>query len=134
MNRVFLLSYFAAAACLAAAPGAKPQRAAAGTWGGTGIALEVTDAGGTLEYDCAHGTISEPILLDGEGRFDVKGVHYREHGGPVRDNENGGQPVRYTGQVRGDEMTLTVLSQGRDDTIGNYALVRGKTGRIRKCM
>ena len=135
MNRIFLLSYFAAAACLAAATGSKPQRVATGTWGGTGIALEVTDAGGTLEYDCAHGTIFEPILLDGEGRFQVKGLHYPEHPGPVRQGEGGeGQPVRYVGQVRGDEMTLTVQAEGRDAPIGKYKLVRGKDGRIHKCM
>ena len=134
MYRIFLLGFLAAAACLAGPPPSKPQRVSAGTWGGTGIALEVTESGGTIDYDCAHGTISEPILLDDGGRFEVKGVHYREHGGPVRDGEGGnGQPVRYSGQVRGDEMTLTVRPEAGGDVIGNYTLVRGKMGRVRKC-
>jgi len=134
VRSIALFWFLAAAACLAGPPASK-QRVSAGTWGGTGIALEVTEAGGTLEYDCAHGTISEPILLDGEGRFDVKGAHYREHGGPVRDGETAnGQPVRYTGQVRDEEMTLTVRPEGRDEVIGNYTLVRGRPGRVRKCL
>ncbi len=36
-----------------------------GTWGGQSIAMEVTDAGATIEYDCAHGRITEKIAPDG---------------------------------------------------------------------
>jgi hypothetical protein len=135
MSRIAFFWFLASAACLASPPASRPERVSAGRWGGTGIALEVTDAGGTLDYDCAHGTVSEPILLDGQGHFDVKGAHYREHGGPVREDETAkGLPVRYTGQVRDDEMTLTVRPEGRDDVIGSYTLVRGKAGRVRKCL
>src|SRR6266850_6950892 len=62
-------------------PGTRP---APGAWGGAGIRLEVTAAGATIEYDCAHGSIDEPIVADGAGRFSAKGTHVREHGGPIR--------------------------------------------------
>ncbi len=116
-------------------PGGEPKRVSAGQWGAVGIAMEVTESGARIEYDCAHGTIDEPLVLDADGRFDVKGHHFREHGGPVREGEESrGEPVRYVGQVTGDTMTLTVKPEGSDSPIGNHQLVRGKMGRIRKCL
>ena len=130
-----LLGFLTAAACVSAAPGDSSRRASPGPWGATGIALEVTDSGATVEYDCAHGSISEPLVLDSEGRFNAKGLHFREHGGPVRDDEKqNGQPVRYNGQVTGDTMTLTVRPEDSDAPIGTYTLARGKPGRLRKCL
>jgi hypothetical protein len=134
MSRIALLWFLASAACLAGSPASKPQRVSAGTWGGTGVALQVTESGGTVDYDCAHGTISEPLVLGDGGRFDVKGLHYREHGGPVREGENGGQPVRYIGQVTGDIMTLTIRPADGGEAIGTHELTRGRAGRIRKCL
>ena len=107
----------------------------AGQWGAMGIAMEVTEYGARIEYDCAHGTIDQPLVLDAEGRLDVKGLHYREHGGPIRQEEvSRGVPVRYVGQVTGDTMTVTVTPDGSDSPIGNHQLVRGKMGRIHKCL
>jgi hypothetical protein len=111
----------------------KPDRVAAGTWGGQGIAMEVTEKGATLDYDCAHGTVDEAMTLDGSGRLEARGVHAREHGGPVREGESKGQPAVYSGRVDGDTLTLTVKLAGSDEVIGTYTLVRGKQGRIRKC-
>ena len=116
-------------------PGGNTKRVSAGNWGATGIAMEVTESGARIEYDCAHGTIDQPLVLDAEGRLDVKGLHFREHGGPVREGEeSSGVPVRYVGQVTGDTLTLTVKPEGSDSPIGNYQLVRGRMGRIRKCL
>jgi hypothetical protein len=142
MNRPFAaLSFLCALAIAAATPGLGPsgggetKRVAAGNWGGMGIAMEVTESGTRIEYDCAHGTINQPLLLDAQGRFNVKGLHFREHGGPIREGEESrGQPVRYMGQVTGDTMTLTVRPEGSDRDTGSYKLVRGKTGRIHKCL
>jgi hypothetical protein len=137
--RVTLLSvaFLAIASSLAvcASGDADSKRVPAGTWGAMGIAMEVTESGARIEYDCAHGTISQPLLLDAEGRFDLKGRHFPEHGGPIREGEESrGQPVRYTGQVTGENMTLAVTPEGSDTPIGSHKLVRGKTGRIHKCL
>jgi hypothetical protein len=131
---VGVLGFLAGAACLTAAGGGS-RRVASGPWGAVGIALEVTDSGGKLDYDCAHGTISEPLVLDSEGRFDVKGLHFPERPGPAREGESSrGQPVRYIGRVMGDTMALTVKPEGAKTPIGDYSLVHGKTGRLRKCL
>ena len=126
----------AAAATVGPGPsGGDTQRIAPGTWGANGIAMEVTESGARIEYDCARGTIDGPLVLDADGRFDVRGRHFREHGGPVREGEDSsGQPVRYTGRVTGDTMTLTVTPEGTDTAISSHTLVRGKTGRLHKCL
>jgi hypothetical protein len=113
----------------------KGKRLPAGTWGGQGIRIEVSDAGATIDYDCAHGSIDESISLDKAGRFDAKGLHVRERGGPVREGaEPKGEPARYLGQIQGDTMTLSVRFANRDEPIGTFTLVRGKPGRIRRCL
>ena len=125
----------AAATLVPGSSGGDTKRVDPGTWGANGIALEVTASGARIEYDCAHGTIPGPILLDADGRFDVEGRHFREHGGPIREGEDSsGQSVRYAGRVTGDTMTLAVRPEGSDAAIGSHTLVRGKTGRIHKCL
>jgi hypothetical protein len=105
-----------------------------GVWGGDHIAMEVTASGADISYDCAHGSIKEEIVPDREGKFVVKGVHVKEHPGPIRVNEDtSGQPAIYQGSIDGDTMTMTVKLSGSDETIGTFTLTRGKTGRVRKC-
>ena len=106
-----------------------------GVWGGLHINLEVTESGATLDYDCAHGTITERIVPDREGKFSVKGFHVRERPGPTREgDETRGQPAIYSGSINGETMTLTVRLSGSNEEIGAFTLTQGKTGRIRKCM
>lgn len=96
--------------------------------------MEVTDAGATIEYDCAHGRIMEKISPDGEGKFEVKGVHVRERGGPTRQGEDNEQPAVYRGSIKDDTMTLAVELTQNSESVGTFSLTKGKTGRIRKCL
>ena len=106
-----------------------------GVWGGQGISLEINDGGAEINYDCAHGTITGKVIPDREGKFAAKGFHVREHGGPVREEEDKtGQPVTYQGSIAGETMTLAVVLSETKETVGTFSLTRGKTGRIRKCM
>jgi hypothetical protein len=104
-----------------------------GRWGGVHVALTLTDSGGTIEYDCAHGGLGTPVRLDRAGRFDVAGVHVREHGGPVRVGEvPDSLPARYAGDVTGDRMTLRVFVG--TDTLGRFELRRGAEPQLFKCL
>ena len=105
-----------------------------GQWGGQHIAMEVTDAGATIEYDCAHGRITEKIVPDADGKFEAKGLHARERGGPTRQGENNEQPAVYRGSIKGETMTLTVELTQNNENIGEFTLTQGKPGRIRKCL
>ena len=104
-----------------------------GMWGGEHIAMEVTYAAATIEYDCAHGRINEKIAPDADGKFKAKGIHKREHGGPERDDEDEGQPAIYRGSIKDGTMTLTVELSKNNESVGTFTLTHGKTGRIRKC-
>src|SRR6201995_2791035 len=105
-----------------------------GTWGGEHIGLEVTEQGGQVEYDCAHGSIDQKVVADAHGRFDLRGTHVREHGGPVRKDETAdSHPARFAGEIKGDTMTLTVTETDTKVVVGTFTLVYGQRPRIMKC-
>lgn len=105
-----------------------------GQWGGEHISMEVTGDGAKIEYDCAHGRITEKIVPDHQGKFEAKGFHTRERGGPVRLGEDNEQPAVYHGSIKEETMTLTVELTANNETIGTFTLTHGKAGRIRKCL
>lgn len=104
-----------------------------GAWGGSHAGLTLTSGGGTISYDCAHGTLEAPVRPDREGRFEVIGVHVREHGGPARAGEIlESEPARYLGQVTGDRMVLRVLVGS--GTLGPFTLQRGVEPQLFRCL
>jgi hypothetical protein len=106
-----------------------------GPWGGAHVALEVTADGGRIEYDCAHGALDQPLVLDEHDRFDVIGSHTLEHGGPIRDGEPLlSRPARYIGRIDDGRMTLTVTLTDTGESIGSFTLTQGETGRVLKCL
>jgi len=105
-----------------------------GQWGGEGIAMDVSDDGATVEFDCAHGKITEKLAANSNGKFVAKGLFARESFGPTRqDDDLNGKPAIYSGTINDQTMTLTIKLDGSNETIGTYTLTKGKSGRIRKC-
>jgi hypothetical protein len=116
------------------APVERSDKLANGLWGGQHIRIEVIDSGANIEYDCAHSTIDEPMIVDKEGNFDVKGKYSPEHGGPIRrDEENESYSVRYVGKVKDDTMDLTITIPDKKEELGSFNLTRGTEGRLMKC-
>jgi hypothetical protein len=107
-----------------------------GAWGGTSVALNVTQDGATLQFDCAHGSIGgSPATLDASGRFEVAGTFVRERGGPVRVDETpDSHPALYSGTTDGRTMTLTVTLTDSQQPVGTFELGFGKTPRLIRCM
>lgn len=106
-----------------------------GDWGGDHVRLTLTETGGTLEYDCAHGTIDQPFDVDSAGRFQLAGTHTREHGGPIRRDEKPDKhPARYAGAADGETMTLAVTLTDSNEVLGTFTLTRGRMARIVKCL
>jgi len=105
-----------------------------GIWGGEHAGLEVTEGGGRVEYDCAHGTIDQKIVADARGVFELRGTHVRERGGPVRKGESeDSHPAVYKGQIEGDTMTLTVTESDTGQSVGTFTLTHGRQPHIVKC-
>ena len=118
-----------ALACLLAAVIA-PQTV---VWGGDHVELEVTESGARIEFDCAHGTIDEPVRVDTKGAFALKGTLTPERG-PSRDGDASRAPkVTYAGTIIDDTMTLRVVIAGEDQPGPAYQLGRGRRGNVRKC-
>ena len=109
------------------------NRVAAGSWGATGIQLTVAEREATVEYDCGHGSIDQPLTVDRSGRFSAVGTHVVEHGGPQADKEDR-RPARYQGQVNGDTMQITITLTDSQQDLGTFTLKRGVTGRLHKCL
>ena len=106
-----------------------------GDWGGEHVQLELEEAGGTLEYDCAHGTIDPGWTLTDDGEFTGIGEHVIEHGGPVREGEVlPARPASYDGTVEGDNMSLTVTLSDSAQVIGTFQLQRGSDGQLVRCL
>jgi hypothetical protein len=105
-----------------------------GTWGGQNIRLDITADGGSLDFSCAHGEISEPFKLDREGHFDVRGTYTPESHGPTR---QGAEPValaaHYWGAVVDEVMNLQIGVDGPPQVSDTYKLTRGRYGKVMKC-
>jgi hypothetical protein len=95
--------------------------------------MEVTKDGATLEFDCATGTITEPLAADAQGKFKVSGTFTREGPGPTRREGNPAQPATYSGSIEGDTMHLQIVAGADKESMGDYVLVRGKPGRLMRC-
>jgi len=116
------------------APIGKPDKLTAGAWGGQHVTMEVTATGANLEFDCATSTIDEPIVLNADGNFDVKGKFSPQHGGPIRRDEETNSPAaHYVGHVAGNEMTLTITIGDKKEPVGTFNLTKGTEGRLMKC-
>ena len=114
-------------------PLSSEQTALVGEWGGVHAALTLAADGGAISYDCAHGGLGAPVRPDRAGRFEVVGVHVREHGGPVRIGEvPDSVPARYLGQVDGDRMVLRALVGS--DTLGPFTLQRSAPPQLFRCL
>ena len=104
------------------------------TWGGHDVSMEVSPQGATLEFDCAHGNILEPIKANASGEFALRGTYTPEHGGPITlANPPRDLPATYKGTIHGNEMRLEVMLADKDQQPQPFTLTRGKAGRVMKC-
>jgi hypothetical protein len=103
-------------------------------WGGRDINMQVTAQGATLEFDCGHGSVLEPIKANAKGEFVARGTYTPEHGGPITlANPPRDLPAVYKGTIDGDTMHLEVVIADKDQQPQPFTLTRGKPGRVVKC-
>lgn len=103
-------------------------------WGGEHVKLELTKDGGTLDFDCATGTIAKPLAVDAQGKFRASGTYLRERPGPTMRDGNPAAAATYSGSIDGTTMHLHVAAgANKKDAVGDYVLVRGQPGRVMKC-
>ncbi len=104
------------------------------TWGGEHVRIEFNNGEARVDFDCAHCTITDPLKTDPEGHFALNGTYVREGPGPIRLNvPRVSQPARYSGTIKGEEMSLSVTLNNNSQELGTFTLTRGSEGLIRKC-
>jgi hypothetical protein len=104
------------------------------SWGGEHISMTITKSGAELNYDCAHGSVGEPIKIAPDGSFSAKGTHVIEGPGPIRvGRAPNSHPALYTGHVDEKTMTLHVKLTDTNQEIGTFKLEQGREGRVFKC-
>jgi hypothetical protein len=105
-----------------------------GAWGGPHIGITFEGALGSIEYDCASGTIDSIVLPAKDGRFTARGQHREGQGGPIRVGQIfRAQRATYSGEVQKDAMTLNVsLEDGT--ALGPFTLTQGATPQITRCL
>lgn len=128
------LIFYVLLTCLLPAGCAAENRMQDGMWGGDHIRMEVNSGGANLEFDCAHGSIPESIVLDEHSQFDIAGTIVLEHPGPIREGEEP-KPVaaRYHGLVTDNDLDLKIILTDSDKEFGTFRLTFGRTPRIFKC-
>ena len=104
-----------------------------GQWGGPGINLVLEGGLGTVEYDCASGTIDQTIPAAGSS-FSVTGTHRTGQAGPVRVGQIfRSQRATYSGTaVEGDMTLLVKLEDGTE--LGPFTLKQSVPGQINRCL
>lgn len=104
-----------------------------GEWGGEHVSLTITDAGSSLLFDCASGTISGPFTVDADGHFDLRGTYTPGTGGPEPIDPPPAQAATYSGRVLAQDMTLTVAVDG-DLPDFSYELRQGEPPQLFLCL
>lgn len=107
-----------------------PDDSVAGTWGGENAGLIADDTSAHVHIGCTYGNISQEIVLDPSGRFDVPGKqNITAH--PV--DLGVMHPARFSGRVVGGSMTLTMALTDTTVTLGPVRLTYGKEPRMGPC-
>ena len=104
-----------------------------GQWGGPGINVVLEGGLGTVEYDCASGTIDQYIAA-APATFSVSGTYRTGQSGPVRVGQIfNSQRATYSGNATKTDMTLLVkLEDGTE--LGPFTLKQGAPAQINRCL
>ena len=100
-----------------------------GKWGSPSALLEVTATAAVIRFDfCANGTLTAPVLLTPDGRFDVPGTYVRNIGPAIS-----AKSARYVGLWRRASVTVAVLlsdplGPNDSDVVGPFDLSPGHPG------
>jgi hypothetical protein len=112
-----------------------------GVWGGPHVGLEFQGGLADVQFDCASGTIDDPLYPGANGSFSLKGTYRTGTPGPVRVGQFfKSQGAVYSGQVTAGaakngprEMTLHVaLDDGTN--IGPFSLTEGAQPQLTRCL
>lgn len=109
---------------------AAPISEITGTWGGENAGLIVTDDVTHVHIGCTLGDVRGSIRPNADGRFEATGT-YNVDAYPI--DRGIIHPARFTGQIVGRSLTLTVSLTDTGRQLGPVTLVYGKEPKMGPC-
>ena len=101
-----------------------------GTWGGENAGLIASDTSAHVHIGCTLGDTKGPIQPDAAGRFEATGT-YNVDAYPV--DRGIFHPARFSGQINGRTMTLSVVLTDNGRELGPVTLTFGKEAKMGPC-
>jgi hypothetical protein len=112
-----------------------------GVWGGPHAGLAFQGGLAEVQFDCASGTIDDPITPAKDGSFSAKGTYRTGVGGPVKVGQFfKSQGAVYSGQIvkaaaKGSAQVMTLNVALEDGTaLGPFTLTEGTPPQITRCL
>ncbi len=112
-----------------------------GVWGGPHAGLEFQGGLADVQFDCASGTIDDPLYPGPNGSFSLKGTYRTGTPGPVRVGQFfKSQSAVYSGQVtagaaKNAPRTMSLNVTLEDGTsLGPFNLTEGASPQLTRCL
>jgi len=129
MRGLAVLPLLALTGCMALDQG---PMALKGSFGGSHIGLDMEGGLGAVQFDCAAGTIDQPIISGGP--FNVPGTYLPGQAGPVRVGQIFTvKRATYSGTATKTDITMTVTIED-GEVLGPYSLTLGAPPQITRCL
>ena len=112
-----------------------------GIWGGPHAGIDFVGGMGDVQFDCASGTIDDPVYPTPDGSFSVKGTYRTGTAGPVKVGQFfRSQEAKFIGLVaksadKNAPRTMTLHVALEDGTeVGPFTLTEGTPPQLTKCL
>lgn len=103
-----------------------------GSFGGPHIGVEMEGGLAAVQFDCATGTIDQPIISDGP--YSAPGTYRPGLAGPVRVGQVFTEKrATYAGVATKTDLTMTVTVED-GEVLGPFALTLGAPAQITRCL
>lgn len=105
-----------------------------GVWGGEHAGIAFQGGLAELKFDCASGSIDEPVYPAKDGTFSARGTFRTGSMGPIKVGQIfHSQPATYSGNVKKHVMTLSIeLEDGT--TTGPFTLNENAPPQLTRCL
>ena len=133
VRAVHLLAACAVVAACEASTAAPDSNLKAGPWAGPHVTMMVTSERTTLEFDCGQASVDGTIPLDRDNAFSVTGTFVQERPGPTTPSGPPRRPMRLTGSIKDDTMSMRVTLTDQNEDLGSFTLAFGADAHLVKC-
>ena len=103
-----------------------------GEWGTAGANLSARSSGILIDMACARADIAGVVAFDRNGHFEADGT-YTQEGGAYPVGGFHSLPAHFSGQLKGDELDITIQYGNGDWQPYTYKFRFGQTGHFARC-